>query len=244
MMAALYAEFRKFTTVRSTYVISLLSLLLGSFIAYWGMGYKGGPIFQETAARDAIFFIMSIVGLFIGVAAILLVCHEYRYNTIGYTLASSNNRLKVLAAKLTVTAGYGILMAIITAVAAAGLMMLGAHVHGYHLPAQSLDMFDIAWKIIAYMVGATWFGLTLGFLSRSVVFAIVGYFLLPSIEPLLHALAKISNNYLPMAAHDQIITTQTAAGQYTPLASLGVFGLYILAGIVASTIVFLRRDAN
>jgi ABC-type transport system involved in multi-copper enzyme maturation permease subunit len=244
MTSTLFAEFRKFTTVRSTYIVSLLSLLLGGFIAFWGIGYKGGPVYAPTTLQHSALTVISIVGTFVGILAILLICHEYRYNTIGYTLTASNNRLKVLLAKFIVLGGYALIMAFITILVAMGLTMLGVRVGGHYLGPQTIDLYSLLWKSITYMVGAAWLGLVLGFLSRSLVFAIVAYFLIPSVEPILHALLKISNNYLPSAAQSQILQADPIPGTYSPLASLGVFSIYLAVGFVVSVVLFMRKDAN
>lgn len=244
MMATIYAEFRKMFSIRSTYVLSAVGLLLAGFISFWGIGYKGGPVFGPDALQSAVFDQIAVVSIFVGIVAILLICHEYRYSTIGYSLTASNSRLKVLIAKFLVTAGYTIVMTLISIGAIIGLVMLGAHMAGNHLGTQTIDTYSLFWKTLVFMIGGTWFGLILGFLSKSVVFAIVAYFLIPTVEPILHMLLKVSNNYMPSSAQAQILQTTPAPDMFTPLASAGVFGLYLLGMFIVSTVLFLKRDAN
>lgn len=89
MIATLYAEFRKFMTVRSTYIVSLLGLVLAGFIAFWGIGYKGSPdlLQQPNALQQSSMDVVAIVGVFVGILAILVICQEYRFSTIGDTLS-------------------------------------------------------------------------------------------------------------------------------------------------------------
>ena len=102
MIPTLRSEFRKLFTVRSTYVVSALALVLTIAIAFYGIGYKSGHSLGASGLHDAALNGIAIVGVFVGILAILLICHEYRYNTIAYTLTTANNRLKVLLAKLIV----------------------------------------------------------------------------------------------------------------------------------------------
>jgi ABC-2 type transport system permease protein len=244
MISALYAEFCKLLTIRSTYIISAVSLLLSGFIAFWGYGYKGGPVYAQSTFQGVALTVVSIVGIFVGIIAILLICHEYRYNTIGYSLTSSNRRLKVLLAKFVVLAGFAIIMALLSTGFAIAMVALGARVGGFSMSTQFVDVYSLLWKVIVYMIGSAWLGLILGFLSRSLVFAIVAYFVLPVIMPLAHQLLKISDNVLITSAQEQILQASPTDGVYSPLASAGVFGAYLLVGLIVAIILFLRKDAN
>jgi len=244
MMSTLYAEFRKFATIRSTYIVSLLALLLGGALIFWGHGYKGGPVYPTNTLQDGAMDMMSVVGIFTGIIAILLICHEYRYNTIGYTLTASNNRLKVLFAKLLITGGYAVIMTLLSVALSMVLTILGAKLAHHYMPTQTVDVFEMMWRSLAYMVGGIWFALFLGFLSRSLVFALVAYFLIPAVEPLLHMLLKISNNYMPSSAQGQILQFTHTPGVYSAEASAGVFGLYVLVMLVVSAVLFVSKDAN
>jgi len=245
MINTIYAEFRKLLSVRSTYIISLLSIVLSGALAFWGTGYKGAPHFATTVLQGSALTTVSIVDIFVGIVAILLICHEYRYNTISYTLTASNSRLKVLLSKLIVTGVYAIVMTIIAVVAGMGLTMLGAKVAGSSVGAQDVNFYDILWRSLAFMVGGAWMGLVLGFLFRSLVFSIVAYFLLPTmIEPLLHNLLKVSNNVLPDASQTQMLMNEQGSGLYTALGAAGVFALYLVGLWLVATVLFVRRDSS
>jgi ABC-type transport system involved in multi-copper enzyme maturation permease subunit len=246
MMASLYAEFRKFLTVRSTYIGSGLALLLGGFVAFWGIGYKGSPdlLRQSDALQHAATDVVSLVGVFVGILAILLICHEYRYNTISYTLTASNSRFRVLISKMIVTAAYALLMTFVAIAITIALVSLGANMAGVSMGAQSIDFYSLLWKTIAYTVGSAWLGLVLGFLSRSLVFALVMYFLIPMVEEIMNNLLKISPNYLPTAAQNQILQTNPGPDVFSPIASLGVFAIYMAVGFIASSALFIKRDAS
>lgn len=246
MMATLKAEFRKLLSVRSTYILSVVGLVLAGTIAFWGNGLRGPEVFMPSQIQDSVYNNFTIVSIFTGIVAVLLICHEYRYSTIGYTFTASNNRLKVLLAKLAVTGVYAVIMGIVTIFWVIGLITLGAHIGGHHIGTQIFDVTGTLWKTMAYSVGGVWFGLFLGAVSRSLVFAIVAYFAIPTVEPILHALLKVSNNAMPMTAQNQILLSSDVAtpGVYSPLASAGVFGLYLLGLGIVAAVLFMRKDAN
>jgi ABC-2 type transport system permease protein len=244
MLAAIRSEFRKLLTVRSTYAISGIAILLTGFIAFYGMGFHSWPGDQPpTQLQDQVMNIISIYQIFAAIVAILLIAHEYRYNTIMYTLTISNRRLKVLFAKMLVITIYGAVITLIALGTAFPEIMLGVKASGHHLGVQHVALLSVIWRSLVFTISGALTGLVFGFLSRSVVFAIVAFFVLPTtIEPLLHGLLNISNNYLPFASQSQILTT--GPGTNSPLASAGVFLAYLAGAWIIATVLFMRRDAN
>src|ERR1700733_14101281 len=100
MIPALKAEFRKLWTVRSTYLILAFVLVIAIFFGFYVSGWKidkGALHDPGTLALDVTSAI-SAVSVFASLIGVLLVTHEYRFNTIMYTLTASNSRSKVLLA--------------------------------------------------------------------------------------------------------------------------------------------------
>src|SRR5256885_8959719 len=104
MIPALRSEFKKLLSVRSTYVLSLFFLLLISFLAFYVDGFKNVPTETTSAldhARASLFVagnitqIANVISVAGGLIGLLLLTHEYRYNTIVYTITASNSRNKV-----------------------------------------------------------------------------------------------------------------------------------------------------
>lgn len=242
MMQTLRAEFCKLLTIRSTYMVSILVLLLIGFISFWGVGFKGGPAYAPTTLTETILNATMITGTIAGILAILHICHEYRYNTITYSLTISNSRLKVLIAKFVVVSTLALVLTSLTALVAMSMPGLGAAMAGNTLGSQTVDAWNLAWRVFTFVLGSAWLGLILGFLLRSVVAATVIFLMLPAVESLLHALLKIDSNYLPAASQMQILQTPGPEA-FTPLASLGVFAIYIAISSVVATVLFVRRDA-
>lgn len=244
MMAALYSEFRKFLSVRSTYIVSLLAILLIGFISFYGFGYKSGgnpaPDFLMQAAMQT----ASFIGIFVGVLSILLICHEYRFSTITYTLTASNNRLKVMLAKFVTVGAYGLVMTLASALVTIPLLILGAKLGGHDLGSQTVELYPLLWKSGFFIISSAWFGLLLGFISRSMVFSLVVYFFLPLVEQLLHGLLKVNSNYLPNAAQGQVLQMTPMPDMFSAAASAGVFGAYLVGAAIVAAVLFVRRDAN
>ena len=249
MISSLKSEFRKFLSIRSTYIISILALALLGFVTFYAMGHSATPgSFGSTAVMQASLDMIMLVSAFTGIAAILLICHEYRYNTIAYTLTMTNRRLKVLFSKLIVITIYGIIMAALALLLTAVLLPLGAKSAGIDAVPQDYDFYSVIWKVLVYMTLSNAMALLFGFLFRNLVFTIAVYFILPStIEPLLNGLLKVSTNYLPNSASTQILASNIygpVPGQFSPLASAGVVLLYLAVGWIIAAVLFVRRDAN
>jgi ABC-type transport system involved in multi-copper enzyme maturation permease subunit len=245
MLPIIRAEFRKLLTVRSTYAISGFALVLVGFIAFYGMGYKGWAALQPSSAlQEHLLNAISIYQVFAAIVAMLLITHEYRYNTIMHTLTISNSRFKVLLAKIIVATIYGAAFTLI-GLALTGLeIAAGVNLGGHGLGVQHLDIYSLLWRSLVFTCGGVLVGLVFGFLSRSIVFALTAFFIIPStIEPLLHLLLKVNENYLPFTVQGQIIAPG-GPGAYSALASAGVFLAYLASAWVIAAVLFIRRDAN
>lgn len=244
MIRALRAELKKMWTVRSTYVLLLISLGLLIFFAFYAEGLHVAKqvtdthyLFSEvTSAVQSLSFLLSMVG-------VLLVTHEYRYNTIMYTLTSANNRLKVLFAKfvifslfmLVTTAFFGVMSPLLTA--------WGLHIKGIHMVAQSLPFWDIAWRALFYgwMYGLLAFGLAV--IIRNQIGAIIALFAVPvTVEPLLSLALHDNAKYLPFTALNNV--TAIGSKQMTPGKAAIVVGVYVVVALIVATVLFKRRDAN
>lgn len=249
MISAIKAEFRKLLTIRSTYIVSGLSLLLISAITFYFIGIKADGVFDAGGVQQAVLDMVAVVGILVGVTAILSICHEYRYNTISYTLTTTNRRLKVLAAKLVVIGAYAVVMTLLAVILTAIFTPLGVSLGNATVAPQDFALWDTLWRTVAYMIGGAWLGLLLGFLFRSLVFSITIYFVLPTtVEPILINLLKVDRNWLPNTAQSQIVSsgggTPDALSAFSPLASAGVLALYLVVGWIIASVLFVRRDAS
>jgi ABC-type transport system involved in multi-copper enzyme maturation permease subunit len=131
MSNVLRAEFRKILSVRSTYVITAVALLLTAFLSFYVQGFKRYELIIPSKSAESLFLASTIMqhastlGIFCAFIAVLLMTHEYRYNTIVYTLAASNSRSKVLAAKIISILVVVFFISLIITAISLGLTVLG-----------------------------------------------------------------------------------------------------------------------
>jgi ABC-2 type transport system permease protein len=261
MMPTLKAEFRKLLTVRSTYIITGISLLLLVFVGLYVEGYRNGA--ESVAGMGGSLFLAgsvtqhsTLLSVFASIVALLLLTHEYRYNTIMYTLTSANRRSKVLAAKVITVFVYVLALVIVGGALGLGCMMFGLHLAGQSLPPQNISLVTYFGKMLFFCEGWGMAALLLAALLRNQVAALAVLFIAPNtVEGLLSLLLKQNAKYLPFNALQQVISAPTVPGAraahdfvdasyLSPLKGALLFGAYLLAGWIVAWVLFLYRDAN
>lgn len=273
MKATLAAEFRKLLTVRSTYVICLVFLLLSAFFAFYVHGYKdsiaqqnmltgASPIDRAGAAlfaASSITQVANIISVAGALVALLLLTHEYRYNTIVYTLTSANRRSKVLASKIIAVLACVLLFSVVATAISLALVWAGAAAAGHSLPPQNVDLLTYFGKCVFFCEAFAMAGLLFAALFRNQIGAIAALLIFPNtVEGLLALLLKKNAVYLPFTALQQVVQApevsiahapahqmhDAATGSLTPAHGAWVFLAYLVAVWVIAWILFLRRDAN
>jgi len=249
MIPAIRSEFRKLFSIRSTYIVSILAMLIAAFFSFYVEGLRGADnMLQPTKLQNEILNSVGVLAIFGSIIATLLITHEYRYNTIMYTLTSSNSRSKVLWAKFVAVTGYVFIFTIIGLAVAVGSMYLGLALKDITIVSQHIAWGDLIWRTIFYAWAYGIAGLVLGLLMRQVVGAIVVIFLFPStIEPLLGLLLKDNSKYLPFTSLNNVVTTGNISTSTHALSygeSAAVFGLYLLVAWIVAWILLEKRDAN
>jgi ABC-2 type transport system permease protein len=131
MMDTLKSEYRKLVTVRSTYFIIGICVALLIIFAFIISGFQMSKAesFDPTRLSTVITGSISVVSLFASIVGALIITHEYRYNTIMYTLTSSNSRSRVMFSKIIVMTGFAIVFVAVFMTLAPTLTILGAHLH-------------------------------------------------------------------------------------------------------------------
>lgn len=244
MIALLRAEFRKLFTARSTYVIIFIALAIDVLIAGYAKGYKlAGPQLTDSfALQDSMLTSTMITAIFSALIALLLITHEYRYNTILYSLTSSNSRTKFLVAKFLAVTIFSLVLSTVIVALAPLLSTIGVAIAGNSLAPQSIYLADSLWRILFYSWGYSIIALLIGFLIRNQIGAIMTLFLFPStIESLLTLLLKDNVSYLPFSALGSVMT-QSDVLSYGKAAL--VFSIYLVVGWLIAWILFLKRDSN
>lgn len=208
---------------------------------------------------------VPLVVTFVSIILILFVAHEFRYNTINYTLTISNSRSKVLLSKLVI----GTVFTLLTTLLAIGLSMAVSFtaiaVKDLNLPAQDYNWLYVLTRHLVYALGYTLFSVAVALLVRNLTFAIAASLVLPTIDGLAGFLLSMRDieptKVLPFFALDRFgnvasdITTGTvdvgekflnasATQPATVLGALAVFMAYFVGLWVVTWILFLKRDAN
>lgn len=252
MTAALKAEFKKLLTVRSTYIASGLALLFIIFMAFYVEGYRGlvDSASGQLAFKNIVFNTAGVAAQIIAIIAALFMAHEYRYNTINYTLTASNSRTKVLLAKLLTISAYAATFTLICALVGIVAYYGGLALRGAELPAQSFDTLSVMARTVFYGVGYGLAALMLTVLLRNVVLPLAIIFMAPAtVEPLLGLVLKDNAAYLPFAALQKLVLVDPdhnpfVRGELSPGKAALVFTAYLIVGWLIAWAVFLRRDAN
>jgi ABC-type transport system involved in multi-copper enzyme maturation permease subunit len=245
--ASIKAELRKLLTVRSTYIIILISLAIIALFAGYGDGYKAtalnlrDPNWLAHESYSAIIF----AGLIMALTGLLLFGHEYRYNGIMYTLTSSNNRLKSLLAKAIVVTKFAVVMSIVFAFFSPLCSIVGVHLAGHTLGPQTFDVWQVLWHCVFVGWGYAMYAFVLVAIIRSQVGSIVAFLMIPLIgENIIANIFKSAPQYLPFMSLQGV----TPTGPTQVIASLHhniyVSLSYIVVGLIVSSVLFVRRDAN
>jgi ABC-2 type transport system permease protein len=234
------SEFRKLLTIRSTYILMILATLLLGFFSFWALGYKGvataNPVLMQ-AVMDGV----TVVAMFISIIAVLNVTHEYRYNTIMYTLTSANSRTKVFLAKLGVILAFVLGFFVFASLFAVLMTWIGATMSGNTPINDTFYFTETIWRSLFHITAMTLLGFMFGMLFRHVVGAIAVLFIVPNtIEGLLSIVMKENTKYLPYSAIEQVHSGALLAPNKAAL----VASAYIIGGLIIAWILFLRRDAN
>ena len=248
MIGAIRAEFRKLLSIRSTYILIGVAVAFVVLYAFFIEGYKltGGDLHNpHLVTNDVTSALGSLPMIFGAIIAVLLMTHEYRYNTIMYTLVSSRSRSKVLFAKIVAVTIFGLLFTVLIGVLTPVLSYAGVALHGHTLIAQVIDYKSLVWRSL--FGGWTFIttGLLLATLIRSQIGAIVSLFAIPIFEQILGLLLKHNTVYLPFTAQGAILTSpRPEQGTITYAHAALVFSIYLIVGWIVAWILFLKRDAN
>lgn len=244
MRAAVLSEFRKIYTVRSSYFIVVIVLLLIALVGGQAMSNEvgAGDLASPSFLESRVIILMSVVALLSGIAGILQFSHEYRFNTIMYTLTNTRSRTNILLAKIVALSGYAAVFTALAGSFAFVALIFGLQLHDKSLVPQTVAWGELIWKSFFITWGYTMFGAVLVGLARNQVFAVATFLALPMIiEQLLSLALKDNAWYLPFMAMNAVTSNppELSSGN----AVLVVLG-YIGGGWILSWILFLRRDAN
>jgi ABC-2 type transport system permease protein len=246
MIQTIKAEILKVFTVRSTYIyfgiIFILLLFFGFYVSGWKIDYS--DLHNPTTLVNDVYGAVSVVSIFIGLIAILLMAHEYRFNTILHTLTLTNSRSKVLLAKVLVVSGLAIISTLIISILAPLLTVWGVHAHHLRLVHQNIPYLNTLWRSLFYGWGYTMLALLIAVIIRNQIGSIVTLLVVPgTVEGLIGLILKKNIVYLPFDALKTVVGNGQYSNSITPEHAALVFAAYIIGGGIIGWVLFLRRDA-
>ncbi len=246
MLASLKSEFRKLITTRSTYIILGFSTVMNLIFAFYIVGWHTSPeaLSSPSYMASQVVSAINALGLFAALVGIMLMTHEYRYNTVTYTLTASRSRFKVLLSKYLVISAFALFFALLFGTLSPALSTLAIHLRGLTLAPQVFPVSSLLWRVTFASWGYVSLAFFLATIIRSQVGSIAAIFLIPStVEQLLGLLLKQNQVYLPFSALNILLDMQGQGHISYARAALVVLG-YLAVGWIVSLILFLRRDAN
>jgi ABC-type transport system involved in multi-copper enzyme maturation permease subunit len=252
MKATFKAEFRKLFSLRSTYYILGLCGVSLIFFAFYANGIKVlTPALKDSGylASQATQAISALAGL-IGLTGLLLMTHEFRYNTSVYTFTASRSRTQVLLAKIGLITVFSVAASLVISLLSIALSALGVRLGGHQLIGQNLHLLTLLWHCLFFGWGMAIAALMLATLIRNQVGAVVTFLFLPGpVELLIGLLLKKNPAYLPFSALNQVLASpQTQggpnAGHLAPGKAALVFVAYTVVGWLVAWYLFLKRDVG
>lgn len=260
MMPTLRSEFKKLLSVRSTYLIALAAIALLGLFGIYVEGFKNSVDFMLGPDKGTLFIagaiehIATVTAIFGSFIALLLVAHEYRYDTIVYTLTASNSRTKVLIAKTLAVLGFTLVYSVLLTAIGIGMIYLGLSLAHHSLPHQNINYLVFFAKSVYFSEGYAMAGFLFAALIRNQIGAIAALLVLPNtFEGLLSLILKNNSVYMPFMALSQTISPPNLVdarkilanplGTLSPEKGAWVFLIYVVIGWIVAWYLFLRRDA-
>jgi ABC-2 type transport system permease protein len=260
MARALAYEWVRLRTLRSTWWLSAISLLLSAGLTVavaFGFRHQESPAaLAVTWTAGSGFSPVPFAAVFGAVIGVFTFGHEYRHGAIRATFTDIPRRGRVFLAKLIVPAVWGVVVSLVALVIDWVVVRLvwgsSTTAHGF-LPSPTgrlllgFVLLTVLWTLM---------GVALGGLLRSVPAAIVIVFVVPLVvEPVLsavftlvHALHSFHRlpDFLPFAAGARMVTTDvngTVTTGLSPLHGGLVFAAWTAVIAVLAAVRVLTRDA-
>jgi ABC-2 type transport system permease protein len=263
MTDALHFESVRVRTIRSTYWLAAMGLLLSGLVALAiGLGSRTVALTWQDAAAlltgGSTGLPFTLAGVFAALIGIFATGHEYRHGTIRPTLTAIPRRTPLLAAKVLVVAAVSALIALASI---AVCWVVGTVSRGEPVP---LDGGNTPQVLAGYVVLVMLYGVlgaALGQLTRAIPGAIVIILVTPLIiEPVVLLLSTIDAldwlrdwlPYMPFRAGQLLVMTdvqvvrEDGSALYDPLSRWeggAVFAGFTAVVLAVAWLLFKRRDA-
>jgi ABC-2 type transport system permease protein len=241
MNAVLRSEFRKLRTTRTAFGLLAGAVVLAG-LALWGSLSSATPA-ELAAGLTAPFGYAGIVIMFVMVLGIRSFTDEARHGSIVPTFLATPKRLRVLAAKTTVSAVAAVVFAVAALTVGIGVIAVYLIAHGYAVPVAWWTMAELFGKAIAIAVLWAAIGVSIGVVVRHQVAAIVGALAwLFVVENILSGLIPKFAAWLPASAAGAAMGVDSASPLVTPVVGMIVLVAWTAGAVALAATVIRRRD--
>lgn len=244
MFNAIKSEFTKTLTLRTTYIVAgvivLLAIIIGVIVALFA-GIAATPGHDNSGVlNSAVQSTASTTIAIFAIVASLSILNEYRHGTLAYTITASRSRYTVFFAKVIVTLVCGLILSLVASLVAVLAAFIGLAASS---GLESSQVFDAGGLLIHEGLHVAFYilvGLFLGFILRNIVIVIVIIFVVPIVENLSSLLLKEGAQYLPFSSLGAVSRIGDSAADAGVVIMAFV---YVLALAATALIMFVKRDA-
>ena len=235
------AELLKLRTLRATWILAVIGIVLSGTIGAVATGLAGS---EPIALRDLVLAPVQPLYLLVVLLAVLASAAEFQHHTIRTTLLAAPRRGRVLAAKSVTTAAAGGLLVLVGIATAVLSGAVTAAVSSDPLPTAS-------WSAVGALaggaaLGGVWalFASALGVLTRSTAAAVtailVWRFVVEGVVPVVSRRPELGS-WMPSGAGDALLGLGGDARLGIGMAA-AVLTAYVGALLASAAVTFLRRD--
>ncbi len=202
MKGALAYEWKRITTVRSTYWFSGLTVGLAAFIAFAiAASFSSSDLTSSdngisnflqastlvVTAGASIFFVPVLSAAFCAVVGAMSFGHDYRYGTVKQTLTAVPDRVTLFIARTVILVGWLLMLMVAVVVVNIGIGAL--FLDSFSLKGQSVRPIV---NFVLYNVAFGLAGMSLAVIFRNLAGALVGVLVYPFVlEPLAYNILRI-----------------------------------------------------
>jgi hypothetical protein len=268
--AALAYEWTRLRTIRSTWWLTGITVVIGLLIAFgvsWGTAVEVsqhpaggiddvrlmGPLVVTQGAAAGV---PCLIGFVLAMIGIFAWGHEYRHGMIRASLTALNSRGSLWVAKYAVTGAWVAVVGFAVMLVAGGIGWL--FLHEYSVPVFTGRTWAVMGREVVYLVVLAWLAMAFTALTRSQAFALVMIFLWPLlVESLVTAILTLVPGlrdhadlarFLPFQAGGRIMDVAQQSHSIfghpvSPLGGFLVFGGLGAVLMACSWVLLQRRDA-
>jgi ABC-type transport system involved in multi-copper enzyme maturation permease subunit len=262
MSDALRYEWVRLRTLRSTYWLTGLSIVIAALLGLFALTFTGSKAFTIVDYGDLIEGGpgTALLSIFMGLIGVFSIGHEYRYGTIRPTLGAIPSRTHLMAAKVLVVIAYSLVVGFVCLVVRylVAWLILGSKLTDLGLFPNPMGRVFVG--ILGYVAVYALVGFAFASLSRSIPAAIVTLVVFPLVfENVIRGLLTIdalksirgAAKFLPFSAGSQVYSHNVLDSGVPsgfrelpgPWGGALIFVVFMLILLAAAWTLFEKRDA-